>query len=71
VVLGRAARQVSASGRVIAMAFPTSGLYIASKAGVEGIVHVLPNELRGRTLTVNAVAPGPVEYLTDEVGTRG
>jgi 3-oxoacyl-[acyl-carrier protein] reductase len=27
---------------------------------VEGLVRVLSNELRGRTVTVNAVAPGPV-----------
>jgi 3-oxoacyl-[acyl-carrier protein] reductase len=27
---------------------------------VEGLVHVLANELRGRDITVNAVAPGPV-----------
>jgi hypothetical protein len=27
---------------------------------VEGFVHVLANELRGREITVNAVAPGPV-----------
>src|SRR5262249_19677465 len=40
--------------------FPTYGAYIASKAGVEGLVHVLNNELRGRNITVNAVAPGPV-----------
>jgi 3-oxoacyl-[acyl-carrier protein] reductase len=67
VVLGRASRQVSPGGRiivfsssVIAMAFPTYGAYIASKAGVEGLVRVLANELRGREITVNAVAPGPV-----------
>jgi len=40
--------------------FPTYGAYIASKAGVEGLVHVLANELRGRTSRVNAVAPGEV-----------
>jgi 3-oxoacyl-[acyl-carrier protein] reductase len=66
-VLGQAARHVSEGGRIIALsssvvarAFPTYGPYIASKAGVEGLVHVLANELRGRNITVNAVAPGPV-----------
>jgi 3-oxoacyl-[acyl-carrier protein] reductase len=66
-VLGKAARHVSSGGRIIALsssvlakAFPAYGPYIASKAGVEGLVHVLANELRGRNITVNAVAPGPV-----------
>jgi 3-oxoacyl-[acyl-carrier protein] reductase len=66
-VLHQAARNVSAGGRIIAFsssvvakAFPTYGPYIASKAGVEGLVHVLANELRGRNISVNAVAPGPV-----------
>ncbi|WP_028240136.1 SDR family oxidoreductase [Stutzerimonas azotifigens] len=67
VVLGLAARHVAAGGRIVALstsviakAFPSYGPYIASKAGVEGLVHVLANELRGRDITVNAVAPGPV-----------
>jgi 3-oxoacyl-[acyl-carrier protein] reductase len=66
-VLAQAAQHVSAGGRIIALSssviaksFPTYGPYIASKAGVEGLVHVLANELRGRNITVNAVAPGPV-----------
>jgi len=66
-VLGQAARHIASGGRIIAFSssvlaksFPTYGPYIASKAGVEGLVHVLANELRGRNVTVNAVAPGPV-----------
>ncbi|WP_339427560.1 MULTISPECIES: SDR family oxidoreductase [unclassified Pseudomonas] len=66
-VLGQAAAHVDDGGRIIALStsviaksFPSYGPYIASKAGVEGLVHVLANELRGRRITVNAVAPGPV-----------
>src|SRR4029077_4315896 len=36
---------------------------VAVKAGVEGLVHVLANELRGRNITVNAVAPGQVQTV--------
>jgi 3-oxoacyl-[acyl-carrier protein] reductase len=53
-------RIIAFSSSVIAKSFPTYGAYIASKAGVEGMVHVLANELRGRNITVNAVAPGQV-----------
>jgi len=68
IVLAQAAQHVSSGGRIIAFSssviaksFPTYGPYIASKAGVEGLVRVLANELRGRNITVNAVAPGQVE----------
>lgn len=53
-------RIIAFSSSVIAKALPNYSAYIASKAGVEGLVHVLANELRGRNITVNAVAPGPV-----------
>jgi 3-oxoacyl-[acyl-carrier protein] reductase len=66
-VFAQAAQHVADGGRIIAFsssviakAFPTYGPYIASKAGVEGLVRVLANELRGRNITVNAVAPGQV-----------
>lgn len=66
-VLANAAEQLPANGRIIAIstsviakAAPNYGAYIASKAAVEGLVRVLANELRGRQITVNAVAPGPV-----------
>jgi 3-oxoacyl-[acyl-carrier protein] reductase len=54
-------RILAFSSSVLAKSFPTYGAYIASKAGVEGLVHVLANELRGRNITVNAVAPGQVQ----------
>ncbi len=66
-VLAQAAQHISSGGRIIAFSssvltrgFPTYGAYNASKAGIEALVHVLANELRGRNVTVNAVAPGPV-----------
>ncbi|WP_426449528.1 SDR family oxidoreductase [Siccibacter colletis] len=59
-VLGDGGRIVALSTSVIARATPGYGPYIASKSAVESLVHVLANELRGRNITVNAVAPGPV-----------
>jgi 3-oxoacyl-[acyl-carrier protein] reductase len=38
----------------------TYGVYAATKAAVETITAILSKELRGRDITVNAVAPGPV-----------
>ncbi len=67
IVLGLAAKTVISGGRIIALSTsviarnpPNYGPYVASKMGVEGLVHTLANELRGKNITVNAVAPGPV-----------
>lgn len=59
-VLGDGGRIVALSTSVIAKPQPGYGSYIASKCAVEGLVHVLANELRRRNITVNAIAPGPV-----------
>lgn len=66
-MMSEAAKRLHSGGRfialstsVIAKSMPGYGAYIASKAGVEGLVRVFANELRGRQISVNAVAPGPV-----------
>lgn len=38
---------------------PAYGAYAASKGAVEAMTLILAKEMRGRDVTVNAVAPGP------------
>ncbi|SIT13923.1 SDR family oxidoreductase [Insolitispirillum peregrinum] len=52
-------RIVNLSSSVVGLYQPTYGVYAATKAGVEAMTHVLAKELRGRNITVNAIAPGP------------
>jgi 3-oxoacyl-[acyl-carrier protein] reductase len=52
-------RFIAFSTSVVGLSLPTYGPYVASKAAVEGIILILARELRGRDITVNAVAPGP------------
>ncbi|MGP4102967.1 SDR family oxidoreductase [Nonomuraea sp. KM90] len=66
VVSQQAARRLRPGGAIINFStsvtrtqFPGYGAYAASKAAVEGMTLVLARELRGRDITVNAVAPGP------------
>lgn len=66
VVAQQAARRVRDGGAVITfsssvvgLAFPEYGAYSASKGAVEALTLILARELRGRNITVNAVAPGP------------
>lgn len=52
-------RIINLSSSVVGLYQPTYGVYAATKAAVEAMTHVLSKELRGRNITVNAVAPGP------------
>ncbi|MCC2333566.1 SDR family oxidoreductase [Cellulomonas wangsupingiae] len=66
VVGQQAARRVRGGGAIInvstsvtRLSTPGYAAYAASKAAVEALSLVLARELRGRDVTVNAVAPGP------------
>ncbi|MFD8159489.1 SDR family oxidoreductase [Streptomyces malaysiensis] len=66
VVSQQAARRLRGGGALInfttsvtRLQFPAYGAYVASKAAVAGMTMILARELRGRDITVNAVAPGP------------
>ncbi len=51
---------VNFSSTTLALNLPGYAVYNATKAAVEAMTHVFAKELRGRDITVNAVAPGPV-----------
>jgi 3-oxoacyl-[acyl-carrier protein] reductase len=53
-------RIVNFSSSVVGLYQPNYAIYAATKAAVEAMTHVYVKELRGRNITVNTVAPGPV-----------
>jgi 3-oxoacyl-[acyl-carrier protein] reductase len=58
--LRKAGRIVNFSSSVIGLGLPGYSIYSATKSGVETMSNIFAKELRGREITVNAVAPGPV-----------
>lgn len=62
-------RIVNLSSSVVGLYQPGYGVYAATKAALEAMTHVLAKELGPQGITVNAVAPGPVEtqlFLQDK-----
>ena len=52
-------RIVTLSTSVVGLKLETYGVYAATKAAVETLSAILAKELRGRSICVNSVAPGP------------
>jgi 3-oxoacyl-[acyl-carrier protein] reductase len=50
---------VNFSTSVVGLQFPRYAAYATSKGAVEALTLILARELRGKNITVNAVAPGP------------
>lgn len=59
--LAEGGRIINLSSTALALNMPGYAIYNGSKAAVESFTRVFAKELRGRNITVNAVAPGPVE----------
>ncbi|SEA16355.1 SDR family oxidoreductase [Paraburkholderia sartisoli] len=52
-------RIVNFSTSVIGLGYPGYAVYGATKSAIETMTNILAREMRGRDITVNAVAPGP------------
>lgn len=52
-------RVINFSTSVVGLYQPNYAAYAATKGAIEAMTHILSREMRGRQITVNAVAPGP------------
>lgn len=52
-------RIINFSTSVVGLKLENYGVYAATKAAVETLTAIMSKEMRGREITVNAVAPGP------------
>ena len=52
-------RIINFSTSVVGAKLETYGVYAATKAAIETMTAILSKEMRGRAITVNAIAPGP------------
>ncbi|MBB6252343.1 SDR family oxidoreductase [Nitrospirillum iridis] len=57
--LRQGGRIINFSSSVVGLYPPTYGAYAATKAAVEALTIIMAREMRGRSITVNAIAPGP------------
>lgn len=65
-MMREAGRRLRAGGRIVNLSSSAIGLrlegygvYAATKAAVEAMTAIMAKEMRGRSVTVNAIAPGP------------
>jgi 3-oxoacyl-[acyl-carrier protein] reductase len=52
-------RIINFSSSMVGLKLETYGVYAATKGAIEAMTGILAKEMRGRSITVNAVAPGP------------
>jgi|SRR5450830_812452 len=57
--LEQGGRIINFSSSLVGTLLPGYSAYVATKGGIEGMTTILAKELRGKNITVNAVAPGP------------